>query len=693
MEFTTTTLPPMRTSPKLPAYQKRPTHQNPAPATVTQATMHKLGTTSHGSPVLFRDNALTSSPRLKALAYSSSQWSPTKRNTYSTTPSTPTKRHTAPLSSSPPTTLAAISDYESEEDVDIFVDPRSRPSPPTSQAPKNVLEEISMPPPAYPQTPKRSLNAYQSFSPAMNSCHVDPSVLFNSSTNGHGHHTGHSSSHILSSSPPKPMPSHMWNSPSTPKTFSTIIHSSPLYPGFRSSPIHGSPSSLPHLVPYAPSSRTPFGRSNRSFRTLPKLDFEALAKAGRRHRVTKRSRKTFGSNSSARHSRATKVSPNKSLYFRRRDFLNSRREKNMTASSPIFPGSPKFEDALHFHSSRLMFGKGGLCVDLGLTTKQQQPTFKPRKISLSVDNEGRAIVSQEAEAAAVKPAPIPPVETLDSRYESSEEEDDEEEEEEEAEDEFGSEYIDSDVQNSPTPKKAGMFPSISSSFHGSPRQLAPPFFHKKQSQQQQQPPNGSPTSVSSSSPKTDFASMQSPISSPLHSPLLFKSPRFSSGLPKRQQNLEDVFPDINTPVATAKKSKVPATVEAASPGAPPRVEPTSSKPHFPPLEKLSNREEKPMGPKILNAREAFAHAINNSSRGSGGAGNDMGDKMHYTPARSFSAAFGSGLGLSPGPCSLPKPDFPLAPLSSSHVTSTPTFEDFMFDGYDDWAKSPSRFRF
>lgn len=552
-------------------------------------------------------------------------------------PKTPTKslQHSTPLSSSPPNDVIIISaGNDSEEEVDIFVDPRSQSSPPASQPQKNVLEEIPMPPPPLqPQTPIRSHTTYQPFPTLLNSrSHVDPSVLFNNATNGFNG----LSVQGLSSSPPKSSSSYFCSSPSTPKTFSNIIHSSPLYPGFRSSPVHGtSPSSLPHLVPFAPGSKYPHIQAKGSRRVkgidgLPKLGFEALAKA-RQRKLKKKRRKSFGSR--------FKSSPEKSLYHRRRNFLNSRRDRNLTASSPIFPGSPKFGDALHF-SPKALHGdapRGLGIIDLG---SLRIPLPKPRRISLSVDTEGRAIIDQEF--SPVKHTCQAPTEVLDRRYESSEEEDEDYEESYESE---------SGVENSPTPRKARSILSTSTAFSESIPFLAPPFSHKPQL------PNETPNSVSSLSPFTDRAPMQSPTSSPLHSPLAFgRFLRTPSKLSKRQ-NLDDVFPELNSPRVSAtpgnrikSKNLLNSQIE-------------------------DKTEEKISAPKCLNAREAFAQAL----QGKNGAENKQ---LAQTPPRKFAASFSSGLGLG-------QPKSNLGHLLSA--STSPTFEDFMFEGYEDWTESPSKF--
>lgn len=659
----------------------------------------------------------------------------------------PTKRsrhgHTTPLSSSPPRNYD-----QGENELCIFVDPDPQPQRSVSPAPKNVLDEISMPPPQHPQTPKIGHVHNSATSPfTQPRSHVDPSMLLHNAAGGFNM----SSVFYLSSSPPKSSTSNFCSSPSTPKTFSTIIHSSPLYPGFRSSPVHGSsPSATPQLLPFPGCPRFPLPASNASrpilskaFDGFPKLDFESLAREGlKKRRISGKQ----GSDHGLRHNRFVKSKPGKSLYHRRRDFL-LRRRKNINTSSPTLPSSPKFGDVSNFSSRQLdlsfrqnMFnkqpssflGSGDEAIDVLATPGRQRslsilssssmdspitsytryspflPPHRSRQISLNISESGRAVITQEVpKFEPPKPIPVfnsPSTRVLDDRYESSEEEDDEDEMyESESELEFTSHHRSSDTCSAtaspPSQVASSLIPlSLESSIE----------CHESEARSQGHTTSDSPSSTSSLSPCMDRHGnprATSPMSSPMHSPTSQPSPQIRPKKPLsiETQCLDQIFPELQSPFlakSTNRKNeeqqkKVPSNDTKSEIET--EINPVS-------ISRDCSRALPIFRP--IDAREAFCKVILKSKYIS--EEEKQKAAMLLTPSRGitlnmpFSTGFGLNAPSSPGDVFFKRssrghqkqaegfggartmPNFNFASL-------TPTFEDFMFESYEDWAKSPTRF--
>lgn len=683
----------------------------------------------------------------------------------STAPTMASKRDMSSLLSSPPprsrpSVRLTFEDDLSDEDAIIFVDPLPQPKIRLPLVQHTILEETSMPPPLQPQTPKRS-SYYNTHSPfSQPRSHVDPTMLFNNTS-------AFNVSSVLapSSSPPKSSSSFMFSSPSTPKTFSNIISSSPLYPYFRSSPVHGtSPSRTPKLLPLLGGSAFPLISSSRPSRPvlakpleeLPKLDFEALARGGiRKQRGAKNKGHLHHSRRGRQTSlRSTARTPEMSLYQRRRAFLNSRRDRHVTASSPIVPGTPKFSDALHFSPRPPLDLKRGLnlFVDASLRSgtssdvvgdstgsprkrSSGKPVFqslasafmssssssshlpKPRQISLSIGQDGRAVIKQEfaspprrmvsAQSAPPPAPPAVPADTFDSRYESSEEEDDEDEEdvfEMECDDDSESEP----EAASPTPKRS-LRSSFSSplSFRNLDRggSFGSSFSHSKDKDA------AMPLSSMTSSPSpfndrrggSSSKLMSSPMAG-LQSPMSLRSPSSTTHHPHKLKNLDSVFPKLQSPylkssrfLASRSESQMDSVSEV---GTEADTDPDQST--------VSNKSK---GPKPIDARKAFVAAVLSSQYYPEDAKQQA--RLLQTPPRGgytphllhpshHSSMSGSTTTTSTAGFAPPfSPGYPASQAISSNLNmnpnqhgyamSTPRFEDFMFENFDEWVKSPSKF--
>lgn len=485
--------------------------------------------------------------------------------------------------------------------------------------------------------------------------HVDPIMLF---------HTA-----MISSSPPS---KHSSSIPTTPKTFSHIIYSSPLYQGFKSSPVvHAdSPSNIPHLIPLSNFKiHTSKPALQRAF------DFESIAKRGlkRKHILIKKS------SSSLRAENKSSILNSTSLYHRRRNFLNSRRKRQITASSPIQGGSPKFPDSLHF-SNDSPVSEFTFTPQRVSTVNASPESLISRQLTLGIDPFGRAVVQNHGPTRLTPRMPTTPVqrpplkpliaEPVDKSLESSDDEDDDED--------FrvvydtvatpggplalSSRKPSLELKDTPNNDESSLLPSSNFS---SPQKVESVSLSSRKVLR---------SSFSAYSPSSVFSSYSpalpgsakefSIISSPLSTPnrkFFVKSPKVPT------KNFESIFPELKSPFLSGKPAKSSPLPKEADIKA-------ITKPHEAlGKEIVFKHPQTPQKSRTVDAKQAFCSAMLSSK--------------HLTEQEKESMKLKSSLGVhnlgafsfSPGPGKM----YYEEARRNQHISTSPMFDEFIFGNFDE----------